>query len=144
MIERYMSRISGPLLDRIDIHIEVPRLTSDELEQKKGGENSAQIRERANKARNSQIERYKERDNIFCNAHLGPKDVKQFCSLDNESNKLLHLAVEKFGLSARAYDRILKVGRTIADLDNSENIIPEHISEAILYRSLDRKFWLHP
>ncbi len=144
MIERYMSRISGPLLDRIDIHIEVPRLTSDELEQKKGGENSAQIRERANRARNRQIERYKERDNIFCNAHLGPKDVKQFCSLDNESNKLLHLAVEKFGLSARAYDRILKVSRTIADLDDSETINPEYISEAIQYRSLDRKFWLHP
>jgi magnesium chelatase family protein len=143
MIERYMSRISGPLLDRIDIHIEVPRLSSDELEQKKNGESSESIRKRVNRARTKQIERYAERSEIFCNAHLGPKDVKQYCVLDSESSKLLHLAVEKFGLSARAYDRILKVARTIADLDGSENINPEHISEAIQYRSLDRKFWLH-
>jgi magnesium chelatase family protein len=144
MIERYMSRISGPLLDRIDIHIEVPRLSSEELEQKKPGESSEVIRRRVNRARTRQIERYAERDEIFCNAHLGPKDVRKYCKLDNESHHLLHLAVEKFGLSARAYDRILKVGRTIADLDVSDTINPEHISEAIQYRSLDRKFWLHP
>jgi len=143
MIERYMSRISGPLLDRIDIHIEVPRLTSDELGEKPTGENSATIRERVNRARKKQIERYKDREDIYCNAHLGPKDVRKFCSLDSESKNLLLLAVEKFGLSARAYDRILKVARTIADIDNVENIRPEHISEAIQYRSLDRKFWLH-
>jgi len=143
IIERYMSRISGPLLDRIDIHIEVPRLSSDELDQKLGGENSETIRARVNKARNIQIDRYKNRKDIHCNAHLHPKDVKQFCSLDTESSKLLHLAVEKFGLSARAYDRILKVARTIADIDDTENIMSEHISEAIQYRSLDRKFWLH-
>jgi len=143
IIERYMSRISGPLLDRIDIHIEVPRLSSDELEGKQGGETSKTIRERVNKARTIQLNRYKHRDDIYCNAHLGPKDVKEFCALDSESSKLLHLAVEKFGLSARAYDRILKVARTISDIDNSENIKPEYISEAIQYRSLDRKFWLH-
>jgi magnesium chelatase family protein len=143
MIERYMSRISGPLLDRIDIHIEIPRLTSDEMEQKHTGESSEIIRARVDKARNRQIERYKDKKNIFCNAHLGPRDVKHFCKLGSESKKLLHVAVEKFGLSARAYDRILKVGRTIADIDDSEDIKPEHISEAIQYRSLDRKFWLH-
>ena len=143
IIERYMSKISGPLLDRIDIHIEVPRLTSDELEQKKSGENSETIRKRVNQSRNRQIKRYKDRDDIHCNAHLRPKDVRKFCSLDSESKNLLHLAVEKFGLSARAYDRILKVARTIADIDDSENIRPVHISEAIQYRSLDRKFWLH-
>jgi magnesium chelatase family protein len=144
IIERYMSRISGPLLDRIDIHIEVPRLSSEELEQRKSGEDSEAIRKRVNRARTRQINRYAEREEIFCNAHLGPKDVKKYCELDGESSKLLHLAVEKFGLSARAYDRILKVARTVADLDASENINPEHISEAIQYRSLDRKFWLHP
>ena len=143
IIERYMSRISGPLLDRIDIHIEVPRLTPDELEQKQSGESSETIRERVNRARKHQIERYKDRKDIFCNAHLGPKDVRKFCPLDEESNNLLHLAVEKFGLSARAYDRILKVARTIADIDDSDDIKPEHLSEAIQYRSLDRKFWLH-
>ncbi len=143
IIERYMSKISGPLLDRIDIHIEVPRLTSDELEQKKSGENSETIRKRVNQSRNRQIKRYKDRDDIYCNAHLRPKDVRKFCSLDSESKNLLHLAVEKFGLSARAYDRILKVSRTIADIDDSEDIRPVHISEAIQYRSLDRKFWLH-
>ncbi|MCK4233206.1 YifB family Mg chelatase-like AAA ATPase [candidate division WOR-3 bacterium] len=143
IIERYMSKISGPLLDRIDIHIEVPRLTSDELEQKKSGENSETIRKRVNQSRNRQIKRYKDRDDIYCNAHLRPKDVRKFCSLDSESKNLLHLAVEKFGLSARAYDRILKVARTIADIDDSEDIRPVHISEAIQYRSLDRKFWLH-
>lgn len=143
IIERYMSKISGPLLDRIDIHIEVPRLTSDELEQKKSGENSETIRKRVNQSRNRQIKRYKDRDDIHCNAHLRPKDVRKFCSLDSESKNLLHLAVEKFGLSARAYDRILKVARTIADIDDSEDIRPVHISEAIQYRSLDRKFWLH-
>jgi len=118
-------------------------LTSEELEQKQSGETSETIRERVNRARKKQVERYKHKKHIFCNAHLRPKDVKEFCKLDKESNELLHLAVEKFGLSARAYDRILKVGRTIADIDDSENINPEHISEAIQYRSLDRKFWLH-
>ncbi|OQX56429.1 MAG: hypothetical protein B5M53_01535, partial [Candidatus Cloacimonas sp. 4484_209] len=143
MIERYMSRISGPLLDRIDIHIEIPRLSTDELEQKHTGETSEMIRARVNKARKIQIERYKDSEDIYCNAHLGPKDVKKYCTLDDETQKLLHLAVEKFGLSARAYDRILKVARTIADLDDAVDINPEHISEAIQYRSLDRKFWLH-
>mgnify|MGYP001148523906 CR=1 FL=1 len=143
IIERYMSKISGPLLDRIDIHIEIPRLSSEELEGKQRGEDSSTIRERVNRARKKQLERYRGRSNIFCNAHLGPKDVRKYCSLDKESKTLLHLAVEKFGLSARAYDRILKVARTIADIDDSEDIKPEYISEAIQYRSLDRKFWLH-
>jgi len=126
-----MSRISGPLLDRIDIHIEVPRLSSDELEQRQSGEGSEAIRERVNKARGIQIERYEGREDIHCNAHLGTRDVRRFCNLGRESSDLLHLAVERFGLSARAYDRILKVARTIADLDGSGDIMPEHISEAI-------------
>ncbi|MBN2572885.1 MAG: ATP-binding protein, partial [Ignavibacteriales bacterium] len=142
-IQKYMAKISGPLLDRIDIHIEVPAVNFKELSSKEKGEESKTIRERVVKARLIQLERFKNKKNIFNNADMGTSEVREFCKLDPESSELLKMAMTKLGLSARAYDRILKVSRTIADLDNSENILPQHISEAIQYRSLDRELWNH-
>ncbi|MDI6839933.1 MAG: YifB family Mg chelatase-like AAA ATPase [bacterium] len=142
MIQRYVSKISGPLLDRIDIHVEVPSLPYQELASKELGEESKEIRKRVNRAREIQLERYKGRKALYCNAQLSQKDLRRYCEIDNSSQELLKLAIEKFGLSARAYSRILKVSRTIADLECSSNIKPEHISEAIQYRTLDRKYWL--
>lgn len=142
MIQRYMSKISGPLMDRIDIHIEVPSLRYKELSKKEPGEPSERIQERVKRAREVQLERYRDRKQIFSNAHLQPKDIKKCCPIDSGSEELLKMAISKFGLSARAYDRILKVSRTIADLEGSQAIKPEHISEGIQYRSLDRKFWM--
>lgn len=141
-IQRYVSRISGPLLDRIDIHIEVPSIPYKELTSKKLGEKSSKIRERVNQARARQIKRYQNDKSLHCNAHLRQKDLSKYCRIDSKSDELLKLAIEKFGLSARAYSRILKVARTISDLENSENIKSEHVSEAIQYRTLDRKYWL--
>ena len=140
-ISKYMSKISGPLLDRIDIHIEVPSLKYQELSEKRLGEPSGVIRERVKRAREIQLERYKNRKRIFCNAHLQPKDIRKYCEIDESSEELLRTAITRFGLSARAYDRILKVARTIADLEEKERIESEHISEAIQYRSLDREYW---
>jgi magnesium chelatase family protein len=140
-IQRYMSRISGPLLDRIDIHIEVPAVKFDELHDVPDGEPSGKIRERVQKAREKQLERYKEMG-IFSNSALPPKALKDYCRTDEEGSALLRQAIEQLGLSARAYDRILKVARTIADLEGEESIQPPHISEAIQYRSLDRKLWM--
>lgn len=142
MIQRYVSKISGPLLDRIDIHIEVPTLSYQELSEKSVGESSEVIRERVNKARKRQLERYKDKKGMFCNAQLGSKDIRKYCVIDEPSEQLLQMAIQKFGFSARAYDRILKVSRTIADLESSGDIKPEHISEAIQYRTLDRKYWM--
>lgn len=142
LIQKYISRVSGPMLDRIDIHIEVPSLPYKELSSKEAGESSKTIRERINKARKMQLERYSGRKNIYCNSQLTQKDLKKHCVLDSASEDLLRLAIEKFGLSARAYSRILKVGRTIADLESSVEIKSPHISEAIQYRTLDRKYWL--
>ncbi len=142
MIQRYVSKISGPLLDRIDIHIEVPTLSYQELSEKSPGESSEVIRERVNKARKRQLERYKDKKGMFCNAQLGSKDIRKYCIIDESSEQLLQMAIQKFGFSARAYDRILKVSRTIADLESSGDIKPEHISEAIQYRTLDRKYWM--
>ncbi|MEW6686827.1 MAG: YifB family Mg chelatase-like AAA ATPase [Candidatus Edwardsbacteria bacterium] len=142
MIQKYMAKISGPLLDRIDIHIEVPALKYKELSTKDPGEPSAAIQERVNKARKIQLERFKGRKHIFCNAHMQPKDIRKYCEIDNRSEELLRTAISRFGLSARAYDRILKVSRTIADLEGTEQIQPTHISEAIQYRSLDRNMWM--
>ncbi len=133
-----MAKISGPLLDRIDIHIEVPALKYKELSSDSAGEPSKAIRYRVNSARKIQQERFKG-DGIFCNAHMSPKQVKKFCSIDEAGQKLLETAINRFALSARAYDRILKVSRTIADLERAQNIRPEHLSEAIQYRSLDRE-----
>jgi magnesium chelatase family protein len=142
-IQKYMSKISGPLLDRIDIHIEVPAVKYKELSANVKGEMSCVIRERVIKARDIQLKRFLKLKNIFNNADMGSKEVRQFCTLDNSGSEILKMAMTKLGLSARAYDRILKVSRTIADLDNSENILPQHISEAIQYRSLDRELWNH-
>ena len=140
-INKYLSKISGPLLDRIDIHVEVPAVKYQDISSKLLGESSEIIRNRVINAREIQAERYKNRHGIFKNADMKPKDIRTFCSLDETSNNLLKMAMEKLGLSARAHDRILKVSRTIADLSSSDNIKSEHISEAIQYRSLDRQYW---
>jgi magnesium chelatase family protein len=139
-IQRYLSKISGPLLDRIDIHLQVPRLAYSQLSQKRKGESSGTIRERVNRSRSIQKERYRE-GNVYFNAHLEPKMLDRYCMLDKEGEELLKMAILELGLSARAYDKILKIARTLADLDAKENIEAGHISEAIGYRSLDRNLW---
>jgi len=141
-MQRYLSKVSGPLLDRIDIHVEVTPVPFDKLSNDRSGELSKVIRERVIKARNIQTVRFNDSEAIFYNAQMGVKQIRQFCKLNETSIKLLKNAMKQLNLSARAYDRILKVSRTIADLDGSENILSEHISEAIQYRSLDREGWL--
>lgn len=136
-INRYRSRISGPLLDRIDIHVEVPAVPYKDLMGKTVSESSNEIRKRVTKARALQAARFK-RTKIHCNAQMGSRHIRKYCTIDNESANLLETAVDRLGLSARAYNRILKIARTIADLDNQENIMVNHISEAVQYRSLDR------
>ncbi|MFQ5905508.1 MAG: YifB family Mg chelatase-like AAA ATPase [bacterium] len=143
-IAKYMSKISGPLLDRIDIHIEVPALRYKELSSETSGEKSSNLQARVDEARGVQLERYRKRKRIYCNAHLGPRGTREYCKVDSASHELLRAAITKFGLSARAYDRILKVARTIADLEGSEEIGPAYISEAIQYRSLDRHYPIPP
>ena len=140
-IARYRSKISGPLLDRIDIHIEVPAAKYQELSSNLPAENSAQIKERMNKARAIQRERFKD-EGILCNALMSHKQVRKFCALGKEESELLKMAMAELNFSARAYDKILKVSRTIADLADSEQIKTEHLSEAIQYRSLDRDFFV--
>ncbi|MFZ0889205.1 MAG: YifB family Mg chelatase-like AAA ATPase [Candidatus Binataceae bacterium] len=137
-IQRYRSRISGPLLDRIDIHIEVPAVKYAELSDKGAGENSDAIRERVNRARQLQLARFAGRQ-FYCNAQMTPRDLRAFCQLDGASERLLEIAINRLGLSARAYTRILKVARTIADLDEGAPIAAHHVGEAIQYRSLDRQ-----
>lgn len=139
-IERYMGKISGPLLDRIDIQIEVTPVKYENLESNKPVEKSIEIKKRVNMARKIQQERYKNY-HIYSNAELTPKLVEKYCELDKNGKEILQLAFEKLGLSARAYGRILKVARTIADLEKSDNIKSKHVAEAIQYRSLDRKYW---
>jgi magnesium chelatase family protein len=141
-IQKYMARISGPLMDRIDIHIQVPALSYEELSRKQPGEDSASLRGKVIAARTRQTARFTGENKIFCNAHMESRHIRRHCELDSASQGLLKSAIEKLGLSARAYDRILKVGRTIADLDASESIAAPHIAEAIQYRSLDRKLWM--
>ncbi len=136
-IQRYLARISGPLLDRIDIHIDVPPVKHRELTGEPSGEPSAAIRERVRRARQLQQERFR-RSKIYCNAHMSTRQIRRFCPVDGEAKSLLERAMDRLGLSARAYDRILKVGRTIADLEGVEDIQAEHVAEAIQYRSLDR------
>ena len=139
-VQRYLSKVSGPLLDRIDLHVEVMPVEFSDLNDKTKAESSAAIRERVNAARKIQNERY-EGTGITCNAMLTPALLHRFCVLTEGAQNMLKTAFERMGLSARAYDRILKVARTIADLDGSEDIDVQHIAEALQYRSLDRKYW---
>jgi magnesium chelatase family protein len=132
--------VSGPLLDRIDIHLEVPRLKYEHLTDKRRGEQSVEIRKRVDAAHTAQKERLKNGSIVF-NAHLESKELERYCVLNKEAEELLKLAILELGISARAYDKILKVSRTIADLDGKETIESNHISEAISYRSLDRNLW---
>ena len=141
-MQRYMGKISGPLLDRIDIHIEVTPVPFEKLSEERKGETSAVIRERVIKARTIQTERFKKSETLHYNAQMNTKQIRKYCKLSVEALDLLKNAMERLNLSARAYDRILKVGRTIADLDQEQNILPDHIAEAIQYRSLDREGWL--
>lgn len=139
-ILNYTGKISGPLLDRIDIQIEVNKVGYKKMQSNQQTETSAEIRKRVNLARKIQNNRYKDSD-IFSNSEMTPKMINQYCTLDEESIEMLKIAFERLGLSARAYSRILKVARTIADLDESEQIEKKHVAEAIQYRSLDRKYW---
>lgn len=140
-VHRYLSKISGPLLDRIDIQCEIEAVPYEQLRDTQPGESSAVMRERVLKARTIQNERFKHSKLVHCNAMMNSKMVRQYCTLDDECDKLLQFTMNKLGLSARAYDRILKVARTIADLDNAPNIQKQHLLEAISYRSLDRSTW---
>jgi magnesium chelatase family protein len=137
-IQRYRARVSGPLLDRIDIHVEVPAVPFRDLSTERVREDSTTLRKRVCHARGAQQERY-QNDGIFCNAQLRPRQLKKYCGLEDDGRKLIELAMNKLGLSARAYNRILKVARTIADLEAKEQIEPPHVSEAIQYRTLDRR-----
>jgi magnesium chelatase family protein len=137
-IHRYRSKVSGPLLDRIDIHVEVPAVKYKDLTNNADAESSEDIRTRVERARAVQTERFK-RMKIHCNAQMASRHIKKHCSIGDDSHALLEKAIDKFGLSARAFNRILKIARTIADLAGSEDINVTHISEAIQYRSLDRK-----
>ena len=139
-IKKYINKISGPLLDRIDLHIEVESVKYEKLQNNERIETSEQIRKRVNQARKIQLDRYKEYL-IFSNSELTPRLVEKYCKLDLPSKRILENAFERLGLSARAYGRILKVARTIADLEKSENIKINHLAEANQYRSLDRKYW---
>jgi magnesium chelatase family protein len=140
-VQKYLNKISGPLLDRIDIHVEVTPVSYNELAAERKSEKSEFVRARVIKARAIQEIRYKENEGVHCNAQINSKQLREVCRIDEAGNQLLKTAMERLGLSARAYDRILKVARTIADLDQSENIETQHLAEAIQYRSLDREGW---
>jgi magnesium chelatase family protein len=142
MIQRYISKISGPLLDRIDIHIDVPAVNYKELRSTKESESSANILERVIRARDIQLKRFASaRERLFCNAQMPSQSIRKFCELSADCERLLERAMAQQGLSARAHDRILKVARTIADLDGVPQLEPKHIAEAIQYRTLDRTYW---
>ncbi len=140
-VQKYLNKISGPLLDRIDLHVEVTPVAFSELSDIRPQQNSATIRDRVIKARDIQSERYKDNNGVYCNAQMSSKMLKEICVINTVGANLLRAAMEKLNLSARAYDRILKVSRTIADLSASADIKPEHLAEAIQYRSLDREGW---
>jgi magnesium chelatase family protein len=140
-IQNYLGRISGPLLDRIDLHVEVPQVKFREMAAAQTGESSAQIRERVVAARRRQQDRFRGQSRATCNARMGARELKTWCALDEATGELLKMAMTDLNLSARAYDRILKVSRTIADLAGLAGITAEHVSEAIQYRSLDRQLW---
>src|SRR5206468_5965909 len=135
IIQRYLGKISGPLLDRIDLHIEVPAVPFKEMRSRDGGSSSADMRERVARARALQHGRG------FYNSHLPSKQVRALCALDESGERTLEMAVRRMGLSARAHDRILKVARTVADLDHSPTVSAKHLAEAVQYRSLDRNYW---
>jgi magnesium chelatase family protein len=141
-VQRYLNKISGPLLDRIDLHVEVTPVSFDQMTANRKAETSADIRDRVIKAREVQTKRFEQAETIHCNAMMPAQKVKEVCQIDAGGKILLKRAMEKLGLSARAYDRILKVSRTIADLAGSEEIKIEHLAEAIQYRSLDRENWV--
>jgi magnesium chelatase family protein len=141
IVQKYLNKISGPLLDRIDIHIEVVPVPFRKLSDLKPTESSSLIRERVIKTRKIQQDRFKESKNVYANSQMSSKQIREYCQIDEAGQALLKNAMEKLGLSARAYDRILKVSRTIADLEESENVKTEHLAEAIQYRSLDRDNW---
>ena len=141
VVQKYLSKISGPLLDRIDLHVEVTPVNFNELSSERLSEKSEVIRERVTRARNIQVRRFSDLPEVFCNAQMSPNTVRKICRINDAGQTLLRQAMEKLGLSARAYDRILKVSRTIADLAGSEEIQLEHLAEAIHFRSLDREGW---
>lgn len=141
VVQKYLSKISGPLLDRIDLHVEVTPVSFNELSEKAAGESSEKIRERVIVARKIQEERFKHKEGVHANAQISSKTLKQICEIDEEGKALLKKAMDRLGLSARAYDRILKVARTIADLEGEKDIKTNHLAEAIQYRSLDREGW---
>jgi magnesium chelatase family protein len=143
-VQKYMSKISGPLMDRIDLHVEVKPLPFHEFQNETSSENSATIRGRVIKAREIQGKRFKNCEGVFTNAQMNTVQLKQFCALDESSQQVLFNAMQRLQLSARAYDRILKVARTIADLEGSKKILIAHLSEAIQYRSLDKEQWQQP
>jgi len=139
-VQRYMSRLSGPLLDRVDIHVDVPALSFQELtDTRPSGPTSAEVREQVQAARNLQRRRYK--GAFTCNAHLDTKAIRAHCALTDSGKMLMETAITKMGLSARAYDKILRVARTLADLEGVETIADQHIAEAVQYRSLDRQLF---
>jgi magnesium chelatase family protein len=141
VVQKYLNKISGPLLDRIDIHIEVTPVPFKELSNEKVLEGSAAIRSRVIKARAVQEKRYASAEGVYCNAQMTTQQLRTYCSIDDIGQHLLKNAMDRLGLSARAYDRILKVARTISDLSDSDNILTEHLAEAIQFRSLDREGW---
>lgn len=141
VVQRYLSKVSGPLLDRIDLQVEVVPVNFDQMVEERRNESSGEIRERVVMARELQAERFKEQESIYCNAMMPSNMVKDICTINEAGRTLLKTAMERLGLSARAYDRILKVSRTIADLAGTTDIKIEHLAEAIQYRSLDREGW---
>ena len=142
LVRKYLNRISGPLLDRIDLHVEVVPVDLEALSQKKSESDASEvIRPRVKQARKKQQERFAERESVYCNAQMSPQDLNTFCDLNEAGANLLKTAMQKLNLSARAYDRIIKVARTIADLDGAERVEANHIGEAIQYRTLDKEGW---
>ena len=140
-IQNYLGRISGPLLDRIDLHVEVPAVKFRAISGEQNGEGSEKIRERVIAARQRQLTRFTGRPGLVCNARMGRRDLKAHCALDEATLELLKRAMADLNLTARGYDRVLKVARTIADLAGAEKIAADHVAEAIQYRSLDRQLW---
>jgi magnesium chelatase family protein len=136
-----MSKISGPLMDRIDIQVDVPAVPYKDLAGSRTAESSEVIRHRVVSARNTQLRRFFD-EHVYCNAQMGPRLIRKYCVLGVECEKIMENAVTKLGFSARGYDRILKVARTVADLDGAEDLEPKHLSEAVQYRTLDRNLWL--